>query len=70
MLAVVLALVILIIIWLMTGCAVLTQRTAKVTYSKGCSVVVEGVEVQKAAETARQIQIQDCETKISSGAEQ
>ena len=58
------------IAWVLSGCSVLTQRTAKVTYSKGCSITVEGMEVQKAAETARAIKMTDCATEINSGAQE
>jgi len=52
-----------------TGCSVLTHRTAKVTYSEGCSIVVEGLEVQRAAETARQITVEGCKTEVNTSAE-
>jgi len=53
------------LMWLLTGCGLLTQRTARVTYVKGCAITVEGVEVQKAAETAREISMKDCEGVVT-----
>ena len=70
LLSIVVAVAIIAIIWLLSGCGVLTQRTAKVTYTKGCAITVEGMEVQRAAETARQISMEDCKVISDTKAEE